>query len=81
MRSALPSLQTLVGGSLSNADVLPCRSSNCVGLSSLPLLALIMPEPVRHSWIPDLPLDSSLLFEFLLFLYLLVVLFIQSTNI
>uniref|UniRef100_A0AAZ3RFZ5 Secreted protein n=1 Tax=Oncorhynchus tshawytscha TaxID=74940 RepID=A0AAZ3RFZ5_ONCTS len=46
--------------------------SNCVGLSAPPFSTLIMPEPVRHSRIPDLPLGSSLLFEFLLFLYLLV---------
>ncbi|KAF0042982.1 hypothetical protein F2P81_004319 [Scophthalmus maximus] len=56
-------------------------SSNSVGLSAPPLSALISPEPVRHSRIPDLPLDSSLLFEFLLFLYLLVALFVQYINI
>ncbi|XP_038838018.1 transmembrane protein 39A-like [Salvelinus namaycush] len=78
-RSALPSLQTLVGGSLGNG--LRNRSSNCVGLSAPPLSALITPEPVRHYRIPDLPLDSSLLFEFLLFLYLLVALFVQYINI
>nr|XP_046197273.1 transmembrane protein 39A-like isoform X1 [Oncorhynchus gorbuscha] len=59
----------------------PSRSSNCVGLSAPPLSALITPEPVRHYRIPDLPLDSSLLFEFLLFLYLLVALFVQYINI
>ncbi|XP_010884791.1 transmembrane protein 39A [Esox lucius] len=80
-RSALPSLQTLVGGSLGNSNGLRNRSSNCVGLSAPPLSALITPEPVRHSRIPDLPLDSSLLFEFLLFLYLLVALFVQYMNI
>ncbi|KAK6325696.1 hypothetical protein J4Q44_G00050380 [Coregonus suidteri] len=80
-RSALPSLQTLVGGSLSNGNGLRNRSSNCVGPSAPPLSALITPEPVRHSRIPDLPLDSSLLFEFLLFLYLLVALFVQYINI
>ncbi|KAJ3592948.1 hypothetical protein NHX12_005286 [Muraenolepis orangiensis] len=53
-RSALPSLQTLVGANL---------------------------KPVRHSKIPELPLDSSLLFELLLFLYLLVALFVQYINI
>lgn len=57
------------------------RSSNSVGLSAPPLSALITPEPVRHSRIPELPLDSSLLFEFLLFLYLLVALFVQYINI
>ncbi len=46
-----------------------------------PLTALITPEPVRHSRIPDLPLDSNLLFEALLFLYLLVALFVQYINI
>lgn len=57
------------------------RSSTSVGLSAPPLSALITPEPVRHSRIPELPLDSSLLFEFLLFLYLLVALFVQYINI
>lgn len=57
------------------------RSSNSAGLSAPPLTALITPEPVRHSRIPDLPLDNSLLFEFLLFLYLLVALFVQYINI
>lgn len=52
-----------------------------MGLSAPPLSALITPEPVRHSRIPELPLDSSLLFEFLLFLYLLVALFVQYINI
>ncbi|XP_063067663.1 transmembrane protein 39A [Engraulis encrasicolus] len=80
-RSALPSLQTLVGGGLSNGTGLRNRSSNSVGLSAPPLTSLITPEPVRHSRIPDLPLDSSLLFEFLLFLYLLVALFVQYINI
>ncbi|XP_043096299.1 transmembrane protein 39A isoform X1 [Puntigrus tetrazona] len=91
-RSALPSLQTLVGGGLSNGAGLRCsvavfvsvclshRNSGVVGLS-LPLTALISPEPVRHSRIPDLPLDSNLLFEALLFLYLLVALFVQYINI
>ncbi len=51
-----------------------------VGLTP-PLTALITPEPVRHSRIPDLPLDSNLLFEALLFLYLLVALFVQYINI
>ncbi|KAM6980021.1 transmembrane protein 39A [Aplochiton taeniatus] len=80
-RSALPSLQTLVGGSLTNGMGLRNRSSNSVGLSAPPLSALITPEPVCHSRIPELPLDSSLLFEFLLFLYLLVALFVQYINI
>ncbi|MEQ2191427.1 Transmembrane protein 39A [Xenoophorus captivus] len=57
------------------------RSSNSVGLSAPPISALITPEPVRHSRIPELPLDSSFLFEFLLFLYLLVALFVQYINI
>ncbi|XP_076838721.1 transmembrane protein 39A isoform X1 [Brachyhypopomus gauderio] len=80
-RSALPSLQTLVGGGLSNGTGSRGRSSNSVGLSAPPLTTLITPEPVRHSRIPDLPLDGSLLFEFLLFLYLLVALFVQYINI
>ncbi|KAK6324265.1 hypothetical protein J4Q44_G00066040 [Coregonus suidteri] len=57
------------------------RSSNCVGLSATPLSAFNNPEPVRRSRIPDLPLDTSLLFEFLLFLYLLVALFVQYINV
>ncbi|XP_034741810.1 transmembrane protein 39A [Etheostoma cragini] len=80
-RSALPSLQTLVGSNLGNGIGLRSRSSNVVGLSAPPISALITPEPVRHSRIPELPLDSSLLFEFLLFLYLLVALFVQYINI
>lgn len=80
-RSALPSLQTLVGGGLSNGAGLRCRSSSAVGLSAPPLTALITPEPVRHSRIPDLPLDSNLLFETLLLLYLLVALLVQYINI
>ncbi|KAK9980397.1 hypothetical protein ABG768_000008 [Culter alburnus] len=80
-RCALPSLQTLVGGGLSNGAGLRCRNSSAVGLSAPPLTALITPEPVRHSRIPDLPLDSNLLFESLLFLYLLVALFVQYINI
>ncbi|XP_062384012.1 transmembrane protein 39A [Sardina pilchardus] len=80
-RAALPSLQTLVGGGLVNGNGLRNRSSTSVGLSAPPLTALITPEPVRHSRIPDLPLDNSLLFEFLLFLYLLVALFVQYINI
>lgn len=79
-RSSLPSLQTLVGGGLSNGAGLRCRNSGVVGLTP-PLTALITPEPVRHSRIPDLPLDSNLLFEALLFLYLLVALFVQYINI
>uniref|UniRef100_H3CVS3 Transmembrane protein 39A n=1 Tax=Tetraodon nigroviridis TaxID=99883 RepID=H3CVS3_TETNG len=80
-RAALPSLQTLVGGNISNGTGLRNRISNSMGLSAPPLSALITPEPVRHSRIPELPLDSSLLFEFLLFLYLLVALFVQYINI
>uniref|UniRef100_A0A672KQ79 Transmembrane protein 39A-like n=1 Tax=Sinocyclocheilus grahami TaxID=75366 RepID=A0A672KQ79_SINGR len=80
-RSALPSLQTLVGSGLSNGTGLRCRNSGAVGLSAPPFTALITPEPVRHSRIPDLPLDSNLLFESLLFLYLLVALFVQYINI
>lgn len=80
-RTALPSLQTLVGGGLGNGTGIRNRSSTCVGLSAPPLSALISPEPVRHSRIPELPLDSSLVFEFLLFLYLLVALFVQYMNI
>ncbi|XP_051558033.1 transmembrane protein 39A isoform X1 [Myxocyprinus asiaticus] len=80
-RSALPSLQTLVGGGLSNGTGLRCRTSSSVGVSAPPLTALITPEPVRHCRIPDLPLDSKLLFESLLFLYLLVALFVQYINI
>lgn len=57
------------------------RSNNSSGLSAPPLTTLITPEPVRHCRIPELPLDSSLLFEFLLFLYLLVALFVQYINI
>uniref|UniRef100_A0A8C6TBH6 Transmembrane protein 39A n=1 Tax=Neogobius melanostomus TaxID=47308 RepID=A0A8C6TBH6_9GOBI len=80
-RSALPSLQTLVGGNLGNGTGVRNRSSNTLGLTAPPLSALITPEPVRHSRIPDLPLDGSLLFEFILFLYLLVALFVQYINI
>lgn len=57
------------------------RNSSALGLSAPPLTALITPDPVRHSRIPDLPLDSNLLFEALLFLYLLVALFVQYINI
>ncbi|KAG2456589.1 TM39A protein, partial [Polypterus senegalus] len=56
-------------------------ASNTVGLSAPPITALITPEPVRHCRIPDLPLDGSLLFEFLFFIYLLVALFVQYINI
>ncbi|XP_072556783.1 transmembrane protein 39A-like isoform X2 [Paramormyrops kingsleyae] len=80
-RSALPSPQTLVGSSCSNGAGLRNRSSTSVGLSAPPLTALISPEPVRHARIPELPIDSSVLFEFMLFLYLLVVLFVQYINI
>ncbi|XP_061669855.1 transmembrane protein 39A isoform X1 [Syngnathoides biaculeatus] len=124
-RSALPSLQTLVGGNLGNGTGLRnrerllfgdiwrkcgagsrqagnwiqskssrdeqeagmmqpvhrARNSGSLGLSAPPISAVIRPEPVRHSKIPVLPLDSSLLFEFLLFVYLLVALFVQYVNI
>uniref|UniRef100_A0A4W5P4N5 Uncharacterized protein n=1 Tax=Hucho hucho TaxID=62062 RepID=A0A4W5P4N5_9TELE len=52
-RSALPSLHTPVGSSHNNGYGPRNRSSNCVSLS-----ALITAEPVRHSRIPDLPLDT-----------------------
>ncbi|MGH0120228.1 UNVERIFIED_CONTAM: hypothetical protein FKN15_056553 [Acipenser sinensis] len=80
-RSALPSLQTLVGGSCSNGTGLRNRNSTSVGLSAPPITALITPEPVRHRRVPELPLDGSLLFEFLFFIYLLIALFVQYINI
>ncbi|XP_063302567.1 transmembrane protein 39A [Pelobates fuscus] len=80
-RSALPSLQTLVGGACGNGTGLRNRNGSAVGLTAPPITALITPEPVRHCRIPDLPLDGSLLFEFLFFIYLLVALFIQYINI
>ncbi|XP_068926077.1 transmembrane protein 39A isoform X2 [Petaurus breviceps papuanus] len=80
-RSALPSLQTLVGGGCGNGTGLRNRNGSAVGLSVPPITALITPEPVRHCQIPDLPVDGSLLFEFLFFIYLLVALFIQYINI
>uniref|UniRef100_A0A8D0HM70 Transmembrane protein 39A n=1 Tax=Sphenodon punctatus TaxID=8508 RepID=A0A8D0HM70_SPHPU len=80
-RSALPSLQTLVGGSCGNGTGLRNRNGSAISLSAPPITALITPEPVRHCRIPDLPLDGSLLFEFLFFVYLLVALFIQYINI
>ncbi|XP_063812825.1 transmembrane protein 39A isoform X2 [Pseudophryne corroboree] len=80
-RSALPSLQTLVGGTCGNGTGLRNRNGSAIGLSAPPITALITPEPVRHSCIPELPLDGSLLFEFLFFIYLLVSLFIQYINI
>ncbi|MBN3282161.1 TM39A protein, partial [Polyodon spathula] len=80
-RSALPSLQTLVGGSCSNGTGLRNRNSTSVGLSAPPITALITPEPVRHRRVPELPLDGSLLFEFLFFTYLLIALFVQYINI
>nr|XP_048674283.1 transmembrane protein 39A isoform X2 [Caretta caretta] len=80
-RSALPSLQTLVGGSCGNGTGLRNRNGSAISLSAPPITALITPEPVRHCRIPDLPLDGSLLFEFLFFIYLLVALFIQYINI
>lgn len=57
------------------------RNGSAISLSAPPITALITPEPVRHCRIPDLPLDGSLLFEFLFFIYLLVALFIQYINI
>ncbi|KAM9246713.1 transmembrane protein 39A isoform 1-T1 [Leptosomus discolor] len=80
-RSALPSLQTLVGGSCGNGTGLRNRNGSAISLSAPPITALITPEPVRHCRIPELPLDGSLLFEFLFFIYLLVALFIQYINI
>ncbi|KAE8621236.1 hypothetical protein XENTR_v10004735 [Xenopus tropicalis] len=80
-RSALPSLQTLVGGTCGNGTGLRNRNGSAIGLSAPPITALITPEPVRHCHIPELPLDGGLLFEFLFFIYLLVALFIQYINI
>lgn len=80
-RSALPSLQTLVGGSCGNRTSLRNRNGNAIGLPVPPITALITPGPVRHCQIPDLPVDGSLLFEFLFFIYLLVALLIQYINI
>uniref|UniRef100_A0A8C5LG08 Transmembrane protein 39a n=1 Tax=Jaculus jaculus TaxID=51337 RepID=A0A8C5LG08_JACJA len=56
-------------------------NGSAVGLPVPPITALITPGPVRHCQIPDLPVDGSLLFEFLFFIYLLIVLFIQYINI
>ncbi|KAM5281636.1 transmembrane protein 39A isoform 2-T2 [Ctenodactylus gundi] len=80
-RSALPSLQTLVGGGCGNGTGLRNRNGSTIGLPVPPITALITPGPVRHCQIPDLPVDGSLLFEFLFFIYLLVALFIQYINI
>ncbi|XP_071070878.1 transmembrane protein 39A isoform X3 [Dasypus novemcinctus] len=80
-RSALPSLQTLVGGGCGNGTSLRKRNGISVGLPVPPITALITPGPVRHCQIPDLPVVGSLLFEFLFFIYLLVALFIQYINI
>ncbi|XP_023690466.1 transmembrane protein 39A-like [Paramormyrops kingsleyae] len=80
-RLTVPSLQTLVGSGCSNGAGLRGRGSNSMGLPPAPLTALIAPEPVRHSRIPDLPLENPLVFELLLFLYLLVALFVQYINI
>ncbi|XP_028937130.1 transmembrane protein 39A isoform X1 [Ornithorhynchus anatinus] len=80
-RSALPSLQTLVGGTCANGAVLRNRNGGPVSLPSAPVTALITPEPVRHRQIPDLPADGSLLFEALFLVYLLVALFTQYINI
>lgn len=57
------------------------RNGSAIGLPVPPITALITPGPVRHCQIPDLPVDGSLLFEFLFFIYLLVALFIQYINI
>lgn len=57
------------------------RNGSAISLSAPPITTLITPEPVRHCRIPELPLDGSLLFEFLFFIYLLVALFIQYINI
>ncbi|XP_034267064.1 transmembrane protein 39A isoform X1 [Pantherophis guttatus] len=80
-RSALPSLQTLVGGNCGNGTGLRNRNGSTLSLSAPPITALITPEPVRHCRIPELPVDGNLLFEFLFFIYLLVSLFIQYINI
>ncbi|GAB1300274.1 Transmembrane protein 39A [Apodemus speciosus] len=80
-RSALPSIQTLVGGSCGNGTGLRNRNGSAIGLPVPPTTALITPGPVRHCQIPDLPVDGSLFFEFLFFIYLLIVLFIQYINI
>ncbi|XP_018614126.2 transmembrane protein 39A-like isoform X2 [Scleropages formosus] len=80
-RSGLPTLQTLVGSSCSNGMGVRARGSNTVGLSPVPLTNLVTPEPVRHSRIPSIPLENTVVFEFLLFLYLLVALFVQYLNI
>lgn len=80
-RSALPSMQTLVGGSCGNGTGLRNRNGSAIGLPVPPITALITPGPVRHCQIPDLPVDGSLFFEFLFFIYLLIVLFIQYINI
>ncbi|GAB5576456.1 transmembrane protein 39A [Prionailurus iriomotensis] len=80
-RTALPSLQTLVGGGCGNGTGLRNRNGSAIGLPVPPITALITPGPVRHCQIPDLPVDGSLLFEFLFFIYLLVALFIQYINI
>lgn len=57
------------------------RNGSAIGLPVPPTTALITPGPVRHCQIPDLPVDGSLFFEFLFFIYLLIVLFIQYINI
>ncbi|OCT93646.1 hypothetical protein XELAEV_18011321mg [Xenopus laevis] len=80
-RSALPSLQTLVGGTCGNGTGLRNRNGSAIGLSAPPITALITPEPVRHCHIPELPVDGGLVFEFLFFIYLLVALFTQYINI
>ncbi|KAG3266233.1 TMEM39A-like, partial [Ictidomys tridecemlineatus] len=80
-RSALPSLQTLVGGGCGNGTDLRNRNSSTIGLPVPPITALITPGPVHHCQIPGLLVDGSLLFEFLFFIYLLVALFIQYINI
>lgn len=57
------------------------RNGSAIGLPVPPITALITPGPVRHCQIPDLPVDGNLFFEFLFFIYLLIVLFIQYINI
>ncbi|XP_078088828.1 transmembrane protein 39A [Mustelus asterias] len=80
-RSALPSLQTIVGGSCGNGTGMRNRNGSAIGLSAPPITALITPEPVRHCRIPDLPTDGCLVFELLFFIYLLMALLVQYINI
>ncbi|XP_055500240.1 transmembrane protein 39A [Leucoraja erinacea] len=80
-RSALPSLQTIVGGSCGNGTGMRNRNGTAIGLSAPPITALITPEPVRHCCIPELPTDGCLVFELLFFIYLLMALIVQYINI